>query len=589
MFWLDPSGTFAVAGNAEGVSVYGLRGGEDRDVVRATDKAFDSGHVSPDGTVVAVTIDGGLIEFYETSTGDQITPAPPATSVAEAGFDSAGLFVYGGIDPATGSVLVNGWDVAAGSLAYSVALEPVDEWPLTFQVSPDGERLVGIRRHGNVDVWDLRSGAVLGTTRTIGPVNHNMVFVDDRIVAFGRYDGSILLYDLDAERPIRPLETSGGGIVALATSSDRQRLVSLSAGDDLIRVWQPDDHGLIMEPVADDRSIVALSDDGSRYLVVDESNVTEVWSTDGTTPPKSVPATADPKTFYNQTLSRDGRWLTQAGQENLDVPGPVRVVEVDTGQIVWSDESTYFDIGVTSADGKLLYLLDFDAEEPEGLSVLELPSGNVLTRLDESAMTRFGGSVWDLSPSADGRWLDLAGFNGSLWRLDADTLDTVEEIPLPFFAYGHRGGSADGTQMYAVGTVGSIGRIDLDTGAVTWGRSPEPTDLTHAVLSPDGTLIAALNQNSGTIALFEAETLRPLGRPIPIRLTNFGALAFTADGGLMVNGPYGMSRIELDPDVWEATACRAAGRNLTEAEWSGRFGDEPYRATCPGLPSAIGD
>lgn len=42
----------------------------------------------------------------------------------------------------------------------------------------------------------------------------------------------------------------------------------------------------------------------------------------------------------------------------------------------------------------------------------------------------------------------------------------------------------------------------------------------------------------------------------------------------------------LDMDEWPAIACRAAGRNLTQAEWD-QFGPkgEPYHATCPNYPA----
>ena len=40
---------------------------------------------------------------------------------------------------------------------------------------------------------------------------------------------------------------------------------------------------------------------------------------------------------------------------------------------------------------------------------------------------------------------------------------------------------------------------------------------------------------------------------------------------------------EWDTDVEHAVqfACRVAGRDFTEAEWSAQFGDRPYRETCP--------
>ena len=61
---------------------------------------------------------------------------------------------------------------------------------------------------------------------------------------------------------------------------------------------------------------------------------------------------------------------------------------------------------------------------------------------------------------------------------------------------------------------------------------------------------------------------------------------FTADGGMLANARFGMNRWELDPSRWQEAACRAAGRNLTQAEWTEYVGDEPYRATCPGWPTA---
>jgi len=40
---------------------------------------------------------------------------------------------------------------------------------------------------------------------------------------------------------------------------------------------------------------------------------------------------------------------------------------------------------------------------------------------------------------------------------------------------------------------------------------------------------------------------------------------------------------EWDTDVGRAVdfACRVAGRDLTEAEWSGQLGDRPDQETCP--------
>ena len=50
---------------------------------------------------------------------------------------------------------------------------------------------------------------------------------------------------------------------------------------------------------------------------------------------------------------------------------------------------------------------------------------------------------------------------------------------------------------------------------------------------------------------------------------------------LVTAGPGTTLLWNLDVSMWEAIACRLAGRNMTVAEWE-QFGpqDEPYRATC---------
>jgi hypothetical protein len=40
-----------------------------------------------------------------------------------------------------------------------------------------------------------------------------------------------------------------------------------------------------------------------------------------------------------------------------------------------------------------------------------------------------------------------------------------------------------------------------------------------------------------------------------------------------------------DPKSWVTTACRIAGRNLTQAEWHQYLPDRPYQRTCSQWPS----
>jgi hypothetical protein len=67
------------------------------------------------------------------------------------------------------------------------------------------------------------------------------------------------------------------------------------------------------------------------------------------------------------------------------------------------------------------------------------------------------------------------------------------------------------------------------------------------------------------------------------RVANAAPLSFTTDGDLIANSRFGVNRWEMNPDLWQETACTTAGRNLTHAEWTEYAGDGPYRATLPAV------
>jgi hypothetical protein len=129
-------------------------------------------------------------------------------------------------------------------------------------------------------------------------------------------------------------------------------------------------------------------------------------------------------------------------------------------------------------------------------------------------------------------------------------------------------------------------RLNMATGEiVAIGQSRESSSFSGIDASGDGSLLAARHPHTSQIELFDATTLRPVGRPIT---TGDATLvpAFTPDGNLIAEGLPGVSSWNLDPDVWQDEACRAVGRNLTRAEWVEYLGDEVYRATCPEWPPA---
>ena len=43
----------------------------------------------------------------------------------------------------------------------------------------------------------------------------------------------------------------------------------------------------------------------------------------------------------------------------------------------------------------------------------------------------------------------------------------------------------------------------------------------------------------------------------------------------------------IDPELWQAQACVAAGRNLTQEEWDEFFPGRTYEVTCAHWPNGV--
>ena len=109
-----------------------------------------------------------------------------------------------------------------------------------------------------------------------------------------------------------------------------------------------------------------------------------------------------------------------------------------------------------------------------------------------------------------------------------------------------------------------------------------PGNVSGFNFSPDGTRLMT-SAEDGSVVLWDTETATQVARislPIPMH----AMAGFRADGTLVLTPLYSADPAVYvwDPSTERATAfaCRAAGRELTEEEWSDTFGDLPYREVC---------
>ena len=247
--------------------------------------------------------------------------------------------------------------------------------------------------------------------------------------------------------------------------------------------------------------------------------------------------------------------------------------DLDTGEYVgvfwgpyapaWSDDGRRV-FWRTSADG---YRID----EPEG-------DGTIYA----------GGRPMDSADfdSTGERLILVGGEDSSALVVDLETLDEslFPEMPGSIVSAAF---TPDDEQIVTVSSLGAITLLDartlgstrrLEDAGIASGRPIRPP-----VLDDGGRLL--FSASDGLARIWHVDSGRQIGQPLPVQA---GGRPFgVADGTtLRVVTPLDGNALiwNLQMDEWSDLACAAAGRNMTEAEWS-TFGprDTEPRPTCPEL------
>jgi len=189
--------------------------------------------------------------------------------------------------------------------------------------------------------------------------------------------------------------------------------------------------------------------------------------------------------------------------------------------------------------GSAVALTGFDSASPfwvgtrDHWAVLDLSSGTVVREADLGFEAR---SV-DFSP--DGRHFAVGGGPDALEVLDATTGQPVSEFTPRAYSVGGVTYSADGSRVLTSGDDASDALWDGVTGELL-ARVSMPERFTWAGFGDDADSVVIVAQQGGPIYLWDSR---------PERAVDF--------------------------------ACRIAGRDFTENEWSEHFGERPFQETCP--------
>jgi len=315
---------------------------------------------------------------------------------------------------------------------------------------------------------------------------------------------------------------------------------------------------------------VLLSPDG-RWLAIGDATAGDpglrVWRL----PPAGraakgtlLPVTIEWRSPYSSQFSPDGHWLFQAsrstegGTQLWDMSGeqpagPVRL----PGPLTKSPERTQQQVPpppknnrqivyVFSPDGRWLIngwdygttrLWNLASKDPAASGLVLKSSGTVTSAIFDSTS----------------RWLaTLSGEEARLWDLSAD------DPSARFEAVRNHGGS--------------------------------PTAL---AVGAGGRWVALASRGDKAARLWDLTSTETGARSRPVRLSGheavIDAIFIERDGRRVVTvGVDGTARFwTIDPKALDRRAAGAAGRNLTQEEWSTYFPDSPYDCTFPDLPCLL--
>jgi WD40 repeat protein/energy-coupling factor transporter ATP-binding protein EcfA2 len=529
--------------------------------------------VSPDGAWYATATKAG-VELWSRR------PGKPRhlqdEEVAALGFDHGSNYLAAGSTMGTAEF----WSVQARS--DRARLEGHSARVVSVQWSEDDKRLLTASIDGTAIIWNRE----LSTRETAlsghgGPLTGAAWDPQDPTrVATSSEDGTVRVFQLGlGDSPafggiehdvVDAAYDPSGQRLAIA---DNRGVVAVFAADGTTEVhhFGGDPGGKILA--------VRYCPDGATLVTLDDRRAVRLWAADSGAPIRTMRGLADADTA--PTCSHDGRFIAALAEGE---------------PIVWDAAS-----GAPAEDGhehELLFdllwhprksVLTGQAPGSEGVPLLGPDLGPTARSLQGGSE-----SLYALAWSHDGDRLaraDLGAAEGKdellhiydrvLERTGGDVKPT-REVPQPGNEVTHAlAWSPDDALLVTVGNDG--GRV-WDTESWTLKAKLKVPELTQVAWSPRGDRIAAVDRN-GALRLFEPDAGAVIAAP-SFEGRAVKSAAWNHDGSrlLVLLADHTARLVTVYQSELAAQLCARAIRNFTRQEWRRYLGDEPYHATCKGLP-----
>jgi WD40 repeat protein len=427
----------------------------------------------------------------------------------------------------------------------------------------EGGRAIAVASDHGVEIWDVRR---LRRVRILGGSDAGEIASDlggTRLVELG--EGFALVRDAAAGRVLARVRVDSFDRHP-ALSPDGRTLAYFDLDSGAVRLWPADSLAGRAERLRARVASNVVSDPHGR-LVALAADGTIIRDVERAPTPDGAPL--EYQTLGQILVGGDGRVLSSRYLRTLVRPGQVELRSLAgialARSIRHSGAALAFD-----DHGRALALL---AEAGPALAIWDVTRGVPITRLQNptSDQLALGGTtavVYDNSKL-------------SSWKVDSGS--RIDESPYVVYHGADPVISPDGSLLALPDvfgtTIWSLPKLRL--------RASLPAVSGPRAFSPDSSLLA-IGGARGSLRLFDASTGRALGDELPGFSRPLASVSFASDGrilGVDENGRVTVwdllfSERRLDP--WLARLCQATAENLSPAEWSRYFGNEPRRATCRG-------